>query len=53
MLRRVAVVRTDVSGEPGASFSGWQESVTSEHQKRHLAPDVRWDDVGSYTSHTA
>jgi hypothetical protein len=28
MLRRVVLVRTDVSEEPGASFIGWQESVS-------------------------
>jgi hypothetical protein len=47
MLRRVALVRTDVSEEPSASFNG----VTSIGELGGGARFLR--NVGSYKSHTA
>jgi hypothetical protein len=59
MLRRVALVRTDVSEEPSASFIrvtrigelGTTLAVTSKRTLRRNTKFLR--NVGSYKSHTA
>jgi hypothetical protein len=55
LLRRVALVRTDVSEEPGASIRVIKIGELEQH-KLQLATDVRCEEiplVGSYKSHTA
>jgi hypothetical protein len=54
MLRRVALVRTDVSEELSDSSSGWQELVNYEQRQLQLATGIlhrhRRDNLKSYTT---
>jgi hypothetical protein len=57
MLRRVALVRTDVSGEPSASFIrvtriGELGTQAATRNRRTLRINTKRN-VGSYKSHTA
>jgi hypothetical protein len=45
LLRRVALVRTDVSEEPGASFIRVKKSVNYEQHKLQLATDARCEEI--------
>jgi hypothetical protein len=45
LLRRVALVRTDVSEEPGASFIRVTKICELEQHKLHLATDVRCEEI--------
>jgi hypothetical protein len=47
VLRRVALVRTDVSEEPGASFIRVAKSVNKEQHRLQLATDVRCKEIPS------
>jgi hypothetical protein len=49
LLRRVALVRTDVSEEPGACFIRVTKSVHWEQHKLQLATDVRCEEIPSET----
>jgi hypothetical protein len=48
LLRRVALVRTDVSEEPGASFIRVTKSLNYEQHKLQLATDVRCKEIPSW-----
>jgi hypothetical protein len=45
LLRRVALVRTDDSEEPGASFIRVTKSVNQEQHMLQLATDVRCEEI--------
>jgi hypothetical protein len=60
LLRRVALVSTDVSEEPGASIGvtkigelGTTQAATSNAAKKYLGGARFLRNVGSYKSHTA
>jgi hypothetical protein len=58
LLRRVALVRTDISEEPGASFirvTTIGELGTTQAATSNRCEEIPWflRNVGSYNSHTA
>jgi hypothetical protein len=53
LLRRVALVRTDVSEEPGASFIRVTKSVNYEQHKLQLVTDIRCEEIPGISSQRA